>query len=91
VDEESRFSGRQNLFDERSDIEDERNALIAQLRGSGEAKRTTEGFAQRLDDDIALPDQFVDDETEPTTGHLGDDHERPPPGVTSRLHPEQSL
>ena len=66
------------LFDERGGVEHERHALIAELGGAGETPHPAERLAERLDDDVLLPDELVDDEPEAALRQRDDDHELPP-------------
>jgi hypothetical protein len=57
------FGGGQNLFYQRSDIDDESHALIAELSRPGKASRARKRLAEGLNDDVALADELVHDET----------------------------
>jgi hypothetical protein len=75
VDQESRLSGRQHLFDERRDVEHERHALVAQLGRSREAAHAFSDLPSGLMTMSCCPTSSST--TNPSRGrHLGDDHER---------------
>src|SRR3954470_7970093 len=64
---------REPLLDERRRVDDERDALIAELRGAREAAHALERRAERLDDDVLLAHEVVDDEPEPARTDARDD------------------
>ena len=74
--EEARLARREHLFDERGHVEDERHALVAELGRAGEAAHALQRLAERLDDDVLLADELVDDEAEAPVADLRDDDER---------------
>ena len=65
----------EHLLDERRHVEHQRHPLVAELRRAGEAAHRLERLAERLDDDVLLPDELVDHEAQPSIAHLSDDHE----------------
>ncbi len=77
--EEPRLSGAEHFLDERSGVEDEGHALIPELRRPSETAHRLQRFSERLDDDVLLPHELVDDETQSPSADTGDDDERPRP------------
>src|SRR5258708_6559807 len=64
---------RESFLDERRRVEHERHALIAELGGAGESLHSRKRRAERLDDDVLLADDLIDDEAEPAHAHADDD------------------
>jgi hypothetical protein len=68
--EAARFSLGEHLLDERRDVEHEAHALVAELGRPREAAHPLERLAERLDDDVLLPDEAIHDEPEPALADL---------------------
>src|SRR5690606_26768688 len=81
---------RGELLDERGHVDDQRHALISEVGGAREAADLLEARAERLDDDVLLPVELVDDEAHPTRAHLAHDDELPTGGLV-RPEPEETI
>src|SRR5262249_11795293 len=61
-------TARQYLGDERRRVEDEADALVTELRRAGEAADLLQRLPERLDHDVLLTDEAIDDEADASIG-----------------------
>src|ERR1700741_2479638 len=62
-------------LDQRGDINHQHNLAFADFGGAGDARRSLQPLADRLDDDLVLPDDCVDDDACQLLARSRDDHE----------------
>src|SRR6478735_5851792 len=70
------------FLDDGGGVEDEANALIPELGCAGKSLEVAQGRPERLDHDVLLPRNGVDDQAEAPLTHLRDHHERAPHRAT---------
>jgi hypothetical protein len=68
-------AARSELFDQRSDVDNENDLSLPDLGRTGHAGNGFEPLANRFDDDLLLPHQSIDKQSRDFVAGTGDDNE----------------